>query len=118
MFLSSASIHLLNTSTDEASITSLGSLFQCFTTLSVKKFFLITFTYKHCLAYKHCLSFMFSPSSPHQTLLSAMLLHNLYLQELNEGLKSRPLCKRVFSAIKILTEDKGIKKKPTGGKED
>jgi len=42
MSLSSAPIHLLNTSRDGASTTSLGSLFQCFTTLSVKKFFLIS----------------------------------------------------------------------------
>jgi len=40
MFLSATSAHLLNTSRDSDSTTALGSLFQCLTTLSVKKFFL------------------------------------------------------------------------------
>jgi len=42
MSLSSASICLLNTPRDDASTHSLGSLFQCLTTLSVNKFFLIS----------------------------------------------------------------------------
>jgi len=42
MSLGSVSIHLSNTSGDGASTPSLGSLFQRFTTLSVKKFFLIS----------------------------------------------------------------------------
>ena len=40
--LSVTSTHLLNTSRDGDSTTSLGSLFQCLITLSVKKFFLIS----------------------------------------------------------------------------
>ena len=40
MSLSTTSKHLLNTSRDGDSTTSLGSLFQCLTTLSVKKCFL------------------------------------------------------------------------------
>ena len=42
MPLSATSTCLLNTSRDGDSTTSLGSLFQCWTTLSVKKFFLIS----------------------------------------------------------------------------
>lgn len=49
---------------------------------------------------------MLSPSQPHQTLLSELLLRSLYLQELNES-----LCAKVFSALKILTEGKGGGKK-------
>ncbi|KAM9656645.1 uncharacterized protein ACIBXB_008917 isoform 1-T1 [Morphnus guianensis] len=40
MFWSALSMRFLNTSRDGESTTSLGSLFQCLTTLSVKKFFL------------------------------------------------------------------------------
>jgi len=42
MSRSATSTHLLNISRDGDSATSLGSLFQCLTTLLVKKFFLIT----------------------------------------------------------------------------
>ena len=42
MSLSAMSIHLLNTSRDGDSTTSLGSLFQCFISLSVMKFFRIS----------------------------------------------------------------------------
>ncbi|KAK4831669.1 hypothetical protein QYF61_018636 [Mycteria americana] len=42
MSISTTSTPLLNTSRDGDSATSLGSLFQCLTTLSVKKFFLIS----------------------------------------------------------------------------
>ncbi|KAK4832220.1 hypothetical protein QYF61_021067, partial [Mycteria americana] len=42
MSLSTTSTRLLNTSRDGNSTTSLGSLFQCLTTLSVNKFFLIS----------------------------------------------------------------------------
>ena len=42
MSLSTMSTHLLNTSRDGDSATFLGSLFQCLTTLPVKKFFLIS----------------------------------------------------------------------------
>ena len=42
MFLSTTSKRFLNTSRDGDSTTSLGILFQCLTTLSVKKFFLIS----------------------------------------------------------------------------
>jgi len=42
MSLSTASKWFLNTSRDGDSTTSLGSLFQCLTTLPVKKFFLIS----------------------------------------------------------------------------
>ncbi|KAK4829075.1 hypothetical protein QYF61_002019, partial [Mycteria americana] len=42
MSLSTTSTHLLNTSRDGDSTTSLGSLLQCLTTLSVKTFFLIS----------------------------------------------------------------------------
>lgn len=50
---------------------------------------------------------MLSPSQPHQTLLSELLLRSLYLQELNES-----LCAKVFSALKILTEGKGGEENP------
>lgn len=41
MSLSTMSTHLLNTTGDGDSVTSLGSLLQCFTTLYVKNFFMI-----------------------------------------------------------------------------
>lgn len=50
---------------------------------------------------------MLSPSQPHQTRLSELLLHSLYLQELNKS-----LCAKVFSALKVLTEGKGEKENP------
>lgn len=42
MFLSAMSIHLLNTCRDGHSTTSPSSLFQCLTTFSVKKFFIMS----------------------------------------------------------------------------
>lgn len=50
---------------------------------------------------------MLSQSQPHQTRLSELLLHSLYLQELNKS-----LCAKVFSALKVLTEGKGEKENP------
>lgn len=59
MCLSATSIHLLNTSMDAYSTSALVSLFQYFTTLSVKKFFLMSnlnlpgATWSHFLTFCH-----------------------------------------------------------------